>query len=64
MARLCPIHTEVDYDSTIQMMNALLDVAGDDEGHPLSSLIDLLADLVSGYEQVHYSIEAKNTSEV
>ena len=64
MAHLRPIHTEADYDRTVKVMNALLDLAGEDEDHPLSSLIDLLADLVSGYEQVHYSIEAKNTSEV
>ena len=64
MAHLRPIHTEADYDRTVKLMNALLDLAGEDEDHPLSSLIDLLADLVSGYEQVHYSIEAKNTSEV
>ena len=64
MAHLRPIRTEADYDRTVRMMNALLDVAGDDENHPLSSLLDLVADLVSGYEQVHYSIEAKNTSEV
>ena len=64
MAHLRPIHTKADYDRTVKMMNALLDVAGDDEDHPLSSLLDLVADLVSGYEQVHYSIEAKNTSAV
>ena len=58
MAHLRPIHTESDYDRTVKMMHALLDVAGDDEDHPLSSLLDLVADLVSGYEQEHYPIEA------
>jgi HTH-type transcriptional regulator / antitoxin HigA len=53
---LRPIHTEADYDRTVKMMNALLDVAGDDEDHPLSSLIELTADLVSRYEQEHYRI--------
>ena len=44
---LRPIHTEADYDRTVKMMNALLDVAGDDEVHSLSSLLELTSDLVS-----------------
>ncbi|MGB4115022.1 MAG: hypothetical protein WBK51_00575 [Polaromonas sp.] len=53
---LLPIHTEADYDRTVKMMNALLDVAGDDEDHPLSSLLNLTSDLVSSYEQEHHRI--------
>ncbi len=52
------IRSEADYDRTVKMMNALLGVAGGDEDHPLSSLIDLTSDLVSRYEQEHYPIEA------
>ena len=55
---LRPIHTEADYDRTVKMMNALLDVTGDDEDHPLSGLLDLTSDLVSRYEQEHHPIEA------
>ena len=55
---LCPIHTKADYDRTVKMMNELLDVAGDDEDHPLSSLLELTSDLVSSYEQEHHLIEA------
>lgn len=58
LAHLRPIHNEADYDRMVAMMNALLDVAGDDEDHPLSSLLELAADLVSRYEQEHYPIEA------
>ena len=54
---LCPIHTKADYDRTVKMMNALLDVAGDDEDHPLSSLLELTSDLVSHYEQEHHPIK-------
>ena len=57
---LRPIHGEADYDRTVALMNALLDVAGDDEDHPLSSLLELAADLVSRYEQELYPIEAAN----
>lgn len=58
LAHLRPIHSEADYDRMVAMMNALLDVAGDDEGHPLSGLLDLVADVVSRYEQEHHAIEA------
>ena len=60
VAHLRPIHSEADYDRMVAMMNALLDVAGDDEDHPLSSLLELAADLVSRYEQEHHAIEAAN----
>jgi HTH-type transcriptional regulator / antitoxin HigA len=60
VAHLRPIHSEADYDRTVTLMNALLDVAGDDEDHPLSSLIELAADLVSRYEQEHHAVEAAN----
>ena len=53
---LRPIRTEADYDRTFKMMNELLDVAGDDEDHPLSSLLDLTSDLVSRYEHEHHPI--------
>ena len=46
-----PLHDEADYDRTITRMNALLDLAGDDEVHPLSGLMELAAELVSRYEQ-------------
>ena len=42
---LRPIHTEADYNRTVKMTNAMLDVAGDDEYHPLSSLLELTSDL-------------------
>ena len=59
-AHLAPIHSDADYDRMVALMNALLDVAGDDEDHPLSSRLELAADLVSRYEQEHHPIEAAN----
>ena len=58
MPHLRPIHNEADYDRTVNMMNALLDEAGDDEDHPLSGLLDMTSDLVSRFEQEHHPIEA------
>ena len=60
VAHLRPIHSEADYDRMVALMNALLDVAGDDEHHPLSGLLELAAELVSRYEQEHHAIEAAN----
>lgn len=53
---LRPIHTEADYDRTVKIMNALLEVAGDDDDHPLSTLLELTSDLVSRYEHEHHPI--------
>lgn len=56
-AHLRPIHDEDSYDRMVVLMNSLLDVAGDNEDHPLSGLLDLVGDMVSKYEQEHYAIE-------
>ncbi|ADE11785.1 helix-turn-helix domain-containing protein [Sideroxydans lithotrophicus] len=57
MAQLRPIHNEKSYVRMTALMNSLLDVAGDDEDHPLSSLLDLVSDMVAKYEQERYAIE-------
>lgn len=57
MAHLRPIRSEIEYDRMLALINSLLDVAGDDEGHPLSSLLELAGDLISRFEQEHHRIE-------
>ena len=57
MVHLRPIHNEMEYDRMVELMNSLLEVTGDDEDHPLSSLLELAGDLVSRYEQEHHAIE-------
>lgn len=57
LAHLRPIHSEADFERLVIMMNSLLENVGDDEDHPLSSLLDLVSDLVSRYEQEHHAIE-------
>lgn len=39
MAHLRPIHSEADFERMVAMMNSLLEDVGDDEDHPLSSLL-------------------------
>ncbi len=63
MAHLHPIHNHADYDRMTALMNSLLDATGDDEDHPLSGLLELVADLVSKYEQEHYAIEPAEPNE-
>ena len=55
-AHLRPIHDEESYYRMVTLMNSLLDVAGDNEKHPLSGLLDLVGDMVSKYEQEHHAI--------
>lgn len=62
-AHLRPIHTEDDYVHTVALMNSLLEATGDDEEHPLSGLLDLAGELVSRYEQEHYTIEPAEPKE-
>ena len=45
-----------EYDALVNTLNDLSAVAGDDELHPLSSLLDYVGDLVSEYEHIHHPI--------
>ena len=56
VAHLRSIHSEADYDRMVALMNALLDVTGEDEDHPLSGLLELAAELVFRYEQEHHAL--------
>ena len=47
---LLPIRSTRQYQRAVRLMNALLDIVGVDERHPLSGLLDVLADLVVAYE--------------
>ena len=58
MVHLRPINDEACYSQMTALMNALLDVFGDDEDHAMSGLLDLVGDLVSRYERENYAIEA------
>ena len=64
MAHLRPIHSDIEYDRMVQLMNALLDVIGDNETHVLASLLDLVSGLVSAYDNAHHLIEPSDPKEV
>lgn len=58
------IHSERDYVQVRAVMDALLDVVGDDEQHPLADLLDYLAEQVEAYEDEQYSIPIASPREV
>jgi HTH-type transcriptional regulator/antitoxin HigA len=45
-----PIRSQREYAHMVRLLNALLDVVGADERHPLAGLVDVLGDLVAAYE--------------
>jgi HTH-type transcriptional regulator/antitoxin HigA len=57
---LLTVRDEREYEAAGERMNQLLDEIGEDESHPLYSLLDTLGILVQAYEEEHYPIpEAK-----
>jgi HTH-type transcriptional regulator/antitoxin HigA len=49
-----PIRTEQQYDQAVEKLNALLDIVGDNEAHPLYALLDTLSILIQNYEESHF----------
>jgi HTH-type transcriptional regulator/antitoxin HigA len=46
-------HTEPEYDRLVQMLDTLIDVVGEDEVHPLASLMEVISVLIEKYEDEH-----------
>jgi HTH-type transcriptional regulator/antitoxin HigA len=46
-------HTEHEYDQLVQMLDALIDVVGEDEMNQLASLMEVIGVLVEKYEEEH-----------
>ncbi|MGH9946648.1 MAG: hypothetical protein ACRD6X_05555 [Pyrinomonadaceae bacterium] len=44
---------EVEYDRLVKMLDDLLDQVGEDEAHPLASLMDVLSALIENYENAN-----------
>ncbi|MCZ2127945.1 MAG: helix-turn-helix domain-containing protein [Anaerolineales bacterium] len=53
---LLTIRNEKELDGAIVRLNELLDKIGDNEKHPLYSLLDILGTLIEIYEEEHYPI--------
>ena len=46
-------HTEQEYSRLVVLLDALIDEVGEDETHPLASLMDILGTLIERYEDEH-----------
>lgn len=46
-------HTEAEYERLVQMLDDLVDQVGEDESHPLASMMDVLSALIENYENAN-----------
>ena len=46
-------HTEEEYNRIVALLDTLIDVVGEDENHPLASLMEILGVLIEHYENAN-----------
>lgn len=46
-------HNETEYERLVSMLDNLIDEIGEDENHPLASLMDVLSALIENYENAN-----------
>ena len=46
-------HTEVEYEALVELLDRLIDQIGEDESHPLASMMDVIGVLIENYEAEH-----------
>ena len=46
-------HTEEEYSKIVAVLDRLIDEVGEDESHPLASLMEILGVLIEHYEDAH-----------
>ena len=46
-------HTEEEYQRLVSLLDNLVDEVGEDESHPLASLMDVVGVLIEKYEDEH-----------
>lgn len=44
---------DAEYERLIAMLDELIDQVGEDESHPLASLMDVISALIENYENAH-----------
>ena len=64
LSPILAIRTEQEYDLALRRLNDLLDEVGDDEEHPLYTLLDTLGTLVHAYEEQHHPMPESSGSEI
>ena len=46
-------HSEREYQCLVQMLDTLIDAVGNDETHPLASLMEVIGVVIEKYEEDH-----------
>ncbi|MEA5620887.1 hypothetical protein VB711_24060 [Cronbergia sp. UHCC 0137] len=46
-------HTEAEYEYLVNILDSLIDQVGEDETHPLASLMEVIGALIENYENEH-----------
>lgn len=46
-------HTEAEYERLVELLDRLIDQVGEDETHPLASMMDVIGALIENYETEH-----------
>ncbi len=46
-------HTESEYEHLVKILDQLIDEVGEDEAHPLASLMEVIGVLIEKYEDEH-----------
>ena len=54
-------HSEQEYERLVELLNSLVDKVGEDESHPLASMMDVIGTLIESYED-KYVPELEETS--
>ena len=47
------LHNEADYNQAVALLDSLCDTVGENEAHPLASLMELVGILIEQYEDSH-----------
>lgn len=64
IAPILSIRNEREYDQAVARLNHLLDEIGDNQRHPLYSLLDTLGTVISAYEESHHPIPEASARDV
>ncbi len=48
------LHTEEQYENAVKMLDELIEKIGEDENHPLASLMEILGTSIENYENQHF----------
>lgn len=55
---------EDDYDALVSAIDELLEITGDDESHPLMSLVDIIGDWIEEWDRTHHPMAKARGEEV